>query len=1309
MLTFYADADADSYGNAAVSTQACSAPVGYVADNTDCDDNNAAVNPAAVEICNAIDDDCNGLTDDGLVFLNYYVDADNDGFGAGAATSSCAPIAGSVLVDGDCDDNNSAVNPAATEICNAIDDDCNGLTDDGLVFLNYYVDADNDGFGAGAATSSCAPIAGSVLVDGDCDDNNAAVNPAATEVCNSIDDDCDGSTDEGVLLTFYADADADSYGNAAVSTQACSAPVGYVADNTDCDDNNAAVNPAAVEICNAIDDDCNGLTDDGLVFLNYYVDADNDGFGAGAATSSCAPIAGSVLVDGDCDDNNSAVNPAATEICNAIDDDCNGLTDDGLVFLNYYVDADNDGFGAGAATSSCTPIVGSVLVDGDCDDNNSAVNPAAAEICNAIDDDCNGLTDDGLVFLNYYVDADNDGFGAGAATSSCTPIAGSVLVDGDCDDNNAAVNPAATEICNAIDDDCNGLTDDGLVFLNYYVDADNDGFGAGAATSSCAPIAGSVLVDGDCDDNNAAVNPAATEICNAIDDDCNGLTDDGLVFLNYYVDGDNDGFGAGAATSSCAPIAGSVLVDGDCDDNNSAVNPAATEVCNSIDDDCDGSTDEGVLLTFYADADADSYGNAAVSTQACSAPVGYVADNTDCDDNNAAVNPAAVEICNAIDDDCNGLTDDGLVFLNYYVDADNDGFGAGAATSSCAPIAGSVLVDGDCDDNNGAVNPAAVEICNAIDDDCNGLTDDGLVFLNYYVDADNDGFGAGAATSSCAPIAGSVLVDGDCDDNNAAINPAATEICNNIDDNCNGLTDDGLVFLDYFTDADNDGFGAGAAISSCTPIPGAVLSEGDCDDNNNVVHPGATELCNGIDDDCDGLTDDNVFVPLGSISGPAQQCVPATFSFATFSIAAPAGANFYNWTVPNGMSIYAGQGTNSVLVTWTGQSVHNGISGPMTVTVGTVCGGIAVASVDIDINYTFPVLPPSISGPSKVCPGDVVTYSVSNVARAKTYNWTVPAGLSIISGQGTNVITASVSGGYSGGSISVFASNFCGNGPARSKTITFNTPLTPAAIVGQSSGLCGATSISFTTAGAANASGYNWTVPAGVSIVSGQGSNTILVDVVSGFISGSITVTGVNGCGTGSTRSLSIIGAPGQATPITGPTAICPGATNIIYEISTIAGATNYTWTVPGSATIIAGQGTKQITVNYNALQTSNQVITVRASNGCGQGAIRSLSGISINSVNCGGPRQSLAMLKDVIAYPNPATDVVNIQFYTEESNKYVVRILDLSGRTIYMEEGFSNAGENTQQLNVSDLASGIYYVELTSAGQTEKIKMMVE
>ncbi|MBK7683448.1 MAG: putative metal-binding motif-containing protein, partial [Bacteroidetes bacterium] len=430
------------------------------------------------------------------LFLNYYVDADGDGFGAGLATSSCNPIVGSVLVDGDCDDNAPLVNPGATEVCNGIDDDCANGIDDGLVFLNYYVDADGDGYGAGLATSSCNPIVGSVLVDGDCDDNNAAVNPSATEVCNGIDDDC-----------------------------------------------------------------ANGI-DDGLVFLNYYVDADGDGFGAGLATSSCNPIVGSVLVDGDCDDNAPLVNPGATEVCNGIDDDCNANgIDDGLTFLNYYVDADGDGFGAGLATSSCNPIVGSVLVDGDCDDKMLLVNPGATEVCNGIDDDCNGLSDDGLTFLNYYVDVDGDGYGAGLATSSCNPIVGSVLVDGDCDDNNAAVNPGATEVCNGIDDDCANGIDDGLVFLNYYVDADGDGFGAGLATSSCNPIVGSVLVDGDCDDNAPLVNPSATEVCNGIDDDCNGLSDDGLVFLNYYVDADGDGFGAGLATSSCNPIVGSVLVD----------------------------------------------------------------------------------------------------------------------------------------------------------------------------------------------------------------------------------------------------------------------------------------------------------------------------------------------------------------------------------------------------------------------------------------------------------------------------------------------------------------------------------------------------------------------------------------------------------------------------------------------------------------------------------------------------------------------------------------------------------------------------
>jgi hypothetical protein len=107
-------------------------------------------------------------------------------------------------------------------------------------------------------TSACNAPAGYVADNTDCDDNNPGVNPGATEVCNALDDDCDTQVDEGVQTTFYQDADTDTYGNPAVTTSACNAPAGYVADNTDCDDNNPGVNPGATEVCNSIDDDCNG-------------------------------------------------------------------------------------------------------------------------------------------------------------------------------------------------------------------------------------------------------------------------------------------------------------------------------------------------------------------------------------------------------------------------------------------------------------------------------------------------------------------------------------------------------------------------------------------------------------------------------------------------------------------------------------------------------------------------------------------------------------------------------------------------------------------------------------------------------------------------------------------------------------------------------------------------------------------------------------------------------------------------------------------------------------------------------------------
>ena len=121
---------------------------------------------------------------------------------------------------------------------------------------------------------------------GDCNDSDPTVHPGAPEVCNLKDDNCDGTIDEGVKSTFYADVDGDGYGDASSSTAACSAPAGTVADATDCDDATATVHPGATEACNGIDDDCDTLIDEG-VQTTFYRDADGDGFGNPNVTSTC--------------------------------------------------------------------------------------------------------------------------------------------------------------------------------------------------------------------------------------------------------------------------------------------------------------------------------------------------------------------------------------------------------------------------------------------------------------------------------------------------------------------------------------------------------------------------------------------------------------------------------------------------------------------------------------------------------------------------------------------------------------------------------------------------------------------------------------------------------------------------------------------------------------------------------------------------------------------------------------------------------------------------------------------------------------
>ena len=142
----------------------------------------------------------------------------------------------------------------------------------------------------------------------------------------------------------------------------------------------------------------------------------------------------------------------------------------------------------------------------------------------------------------------------------------------------------------------------------------------------------------------------------------------------YYYDGDQDSYGTEDNQCLTGPEGSyTAIVSGDCDDSRSDVNPDAEEVCDDIDNDCDGDTDEGVTTTFYQDADGDGYGNSAVTIQACSVPAGYVADNTDCDDTRGDVNPGAEEVCDGVDNDCDGEVDEGCGCAINEIQGDLDG------------------------------------------------------------------------------------------------------------------------------------------------------------------------------------------------------------------------------------------------------------------------------------------------------------------------------------------------------------------------------------------------------------------------------------------------------------------------------------------------------------------------------------------------------------------------------------------------------------------------------------------------------------
>jgi hypothetical protein len=721
------------------------------------------------EQCDALDNDCDGSTDEGFGL------GDACTVGRGACERSGGLVCAADGSGATCDVQPG--NPVG-ERCDGIDNDCDGATDE-----DFTVGAACS-VGVGECRNGgqqiCAPDGGGTVC-------GAQPLPEQPEICDGLDNNCNGEVDENSAGL----GDDCSVGQGVCQAAGVVVCAGDGTPATVCD---AEPGEGGVELCGTnADEDCDGRTDEGFAVGNAC------SVGVGACGNEGETVCTADRLGVEC--GAQPLPPGAADLCGTgIDEDCDGSTDEGYPTLG---DACADGEGACAANGRivCTPNRLGVACD-------AVAGEPGVELCgNQTDDDCDGAVDEGFVTVG---DACSDGVGACSANGviACTADRLGLICTAEADE------PGIERCGTGVDEDCDGATDEGFDTLG---DACSDGTGVCAANGNIVCSADRLGVE--CD---AQAGQPGRELCGTgADEDCDGATDEAFETV-----GDACAAGLGECTAS-----GNIVCTADrlgtlC---NAEAGEPGEELCGSeADEDCDGNIDEG----FDTVGDACSVGDGV-----CGASGNVICSEdglgTECD---AEAGAPGVELCGSeADEDCDGRTDEGFPTVGAACSA-----GTGACAANGNVVCSANGLGTECDAEAGQ---AGFELCGTqADEDCDGNTDEGFPTVG---DPCTDGVGVCSA-------AGRVVCDGSrlgvlCD---AQPGQPGVELCgNNLDDDCDGNVDEGFEALG---DDCSEGLGACAANGrlACTANRLGLACTAE------VGEPGIERCGTGADEDCDGATDE---------------------------------------------------------------------------------------------------------------------------------------------------------------------------------------------------------------------------------------------------------------------------------------------------------------------------------------------------------------------------------------------------------------------------------------------------------------------